>query len=214
MRSTGGEFPMARRPTTNNDTELSVRPLTRDDWPVIEKLFGSNGACGGCWCMSWRVPRGGELWAESKGDKNKRAFRKLVTTGKVFGVLAFAGDEPVGWCCVGPRGDFPRLKRTKALATSWTAETWSVTCFFIRSAWRRKGVATAMVAEAVKVARANGAKELEAYPIRPYTANVPAAFAWTGVPVLFEKQKFMNVTPPSNSRPIYRKALRAVRSAK
>ena len=71
-----------------------------------------------------------------------------------------------------------------------------------------------LLAEAVKVAFANGAKELEAYPIRPYTANVPAAFAWTGVPVLFKKQKFVNVTPPSNARPIYRKALRAVRSAK
>ncbi len=195
-------------------TGLTVRPLNSNDWPDIERLFGPNGACGGCWCMSWRVPRGGKLWEESKGDPNKRAFRELITEGKVHGALAFADGEPIGWCCVGPRGDFPRLERTRALATSWKESTWSVTCFYIKSKWRRKGVATALLAEATQVARENGAKKLEAYPVKPYTNNVPGAFAWTGVPVLFEKLKFADITPPGNSRPIYRRALRAARSAK
>ena len=47
-------------------SNLTVRPLREDDWPAIEELFGSNGACGGCWCMWWRVPRGGKLWTEMK----------------------------------------------------------------------------------------------------------------------------------------------------
>lgn len=192
---------------------ITARPVTSEDWPIIEQLFGPNGACGGCWCMTWRVPRGGKLWQEVKGEKNKRAFRKLVQGGDVFGVLAFADDQPVGWCCIGPRGDFARLATIKNLQTQWKPTTWSVTCFFIRSAWRRKGVATALLAQAVKVARANGATELEAYPVRPYTDSIPAAFAWTGIPVLFEKEKFVNITPPGNSRPIYRKAFRAARSA-
>jgi GNAT superfamily N-acetyltransferase len=159
--------------------------------------------------MTWRVPRGGKLWEDVKGEKNRKAFKKLVQAGRVHGVLAFAGDEPVGWCCVGPRGDFARLATVKNLQTAWKPTTWSVTCFFIRSAWRRQGVATSLLAQAVKVAKAGGASELEAYPVRPYTANVPAAFAWTGVPVLFEKQKFVDVTPPGHSRPIYRKAFRS-----
>ena len=206
---------MAEKNTTGSEAvNPAIRSLTPKDWPVVERLFGSNGACGGCWCMSWRVPRGGKLWDESKGDPNKRAFKNLLTKGKVFGALAFADDEPIGWCCVGPRGDFPRLERVKALATSWERDTWSVTCFYIKSKWRRKGVATALLAEATKVARKHGAKELEAYPVKPYTNHVPGAFAWTGVPVLFEKHRFVDVTPPGNSRPIYRKALRAVRSAK
>lgn len=175
--------------------------------------------------MTWRVPRGGKLWEEVKGEKNKRAFKKLVETGKVFGVLAFdtnrglpaerseSEDQPVGWCCIGPRGDFARLGTIKNLQTEWKPTTWSVTCFFIRSAWRRKGVATALLCEAVKVAKANGATELEAYPVRPYTDNIPAAFAWTGIPILFEKQKFVDITPPGNSRPIYRKTFRSTRSA-
>ncbi len=192
---------------------LTVRPLCADDWATIEALFGRNGACGGCWCMWWRVPRGGKLWEEFKGAKNKRAFKKLVISGNVYGCLAFAATEPIGWCCVGPRTDFPRLERTKALRTAWRERTWSVICFYIRPGWRHHGVATALLREAVKVARDNGARELEAYPVRPSAdgGEMPAAFAWTGLPRLFEKQKFRTVTPPGGSRDVYRRRFRAPR---
>jgi GNAT superfamily N-acetyltransferase len=202
---------MAKKRSPSRTARLIVRPVSADDWPDIQALFGKNGACGGCWCMYWRLPRGGKLWEENKGAKNKRAFKKLVTAGRVFGCLAFSGDEPVGWCCVGPRADFPRLERTKALTTQWGEQTWSLTCFYIRAGWRHRGVATALLKEAVKVARDNGAKELEAYPVRPRVdgpGEIPAAFAWTGVPRLFEKARFVNITPPGNSRDIFRKRFR------
>ena len=206
-----GKPELSSRSRTTPKETLTVRPLSRDDWPQILGLFGEKGACGGCWCMWWRLPRGGKLWEESKGAKNKRAFKRLVTTGQACGCLAFAADgEPVGWCCVGPRADFPRLERVKALQTDWTEHTWSVVCFYIRAGWRHKGVATALLKEAVNVARNNGAKELEAYPVRPKRegADIPGAFAWTGIPQLFEKQGFRNVTPPGRSRDIYRRGFR------
>ncbi len=188
---------------------IRVRPLARADWPVIEELFGANGACGGCWCMTWRVPQGGKLWESVKGEPNRRAFRQLVTRGAVHGVLAFAGDEPVGWCCIGPRRDFPRLTRIKALQTDWDEHTWSVTCFFIRSQWRQRGVATAMLRRAVRLAREKGARRLEGYPVRPYgKGNIPAAFAWTGIPVLFARQRFVNITVEGSSRDVYVKLFR------
>lgn len=195
---------------------VTTRALTSDDWPVIETLFGSNGACGGCWCMSWRVPRGGKLWEEQKGEPNRRNFRRLVRGGRVFGSLAFAGEEPIGWCCVGPRGDFPRLERTKPLATEWNEHTWSVTCFFIRSKWRHRGVATKLLEEAVAVARTHGAREVEGYPVvlkRDPSTEVPAAFAWTGVPAVFERNRFVQINVESDGRPIYRRGLRPVRGA-
>ena len=61
---------------------FTTRPLTRDDWPVIEALFGANGACGGCWCMWWRVPMGGKAWDAAKGSPNREAFRSLVQSGR------------------------------------------------------------------------------------------------------------------------------------
>lgn len=190
---------------------VEVRPLRPDDWPIVEELFGANGACGGCWCMSWRLPRGGKLWEESKGEKNKQAFRKLVRSGHVHGCLAFSGDEPVGWCCVGPRGDFPRIERVKALKSEWDQGTWSVTCFFIRAKWRRRGVASALLKAATELAKQRGAKRLEGYPVKPSGAqpdNMPAPFVWTGVPRLFEKLKFKKSTPLRNPRDIYVKTFR------
>ena len=193
------------KPLSTAAGSLTVRPLRPDDWANVERLFGPNGACGGCWCMTWRVPRGGKLWEECKGAKNMRAFKRLVTAGKVYGCLAFVGDEPVGWCCVGPRADFPRLERIKALQTEWDEGTWSVTCFFIRSGWRDRGVATALLKRAVMLAQDCGAGVLESYPVKLKSdgSKMPGAFAWTGVPSLFERAGFDEVTPPGNSRPIY-----------
>ncbi len=160
--------------------------------------------------MWWRVPRGGRLWEEAKGARNKRALKKLVLAGTVHGCLAFSETKPVGWCCVGPREDFPRLERSKALSTNWTKRTWSITCFYIPARWRGRGVATALLKGAVRLAKELGAKELEAYPVTPRNADtpMPAAFAWTGVPRIFEKARFKEVTEPGNSRAIYRKRFR------
>ena len=45
----------------NSDTTetltLSIHPITRNVCSDFEELFGANGACGGCWCMFWRLPR-------------------------------------------------------------------------------------------------------------------------------------------------------------
>jgi len=201
--------------------KLATRALRPADWPLLEELFGARGACGGCWCMTWRVPRGGKLWDSVKGEPNRRAFRKLVAAGSAQGVLAFAaGDEQhaVGWCSVDRRAAFPRLANMPSLATDWDERTWSVTCFFLRPGWRGRGVGTALLAAAVELARAEGARRLEGYPAKPLAggARMPAAFAWTGLPAMFERAGFA-LEPPSPSgpggrggseRPVYVKVLR------
>jgi hypothetical protein len=45
---------------TNSKTifpELTFVPLTKERWSDFETLFGVRGACGGCWCMFWRLTR-------------------------------------------------------------------------------------------------------------------------------------------------------------
>jgi len=154
--------------------------------------------------MYWRRPRGGKLWEEKKGRPNRDAFRRLVTAGRVHGALALAGPTPVGWCCVGPRADFPRLERTKALATEWDDKTWSVVCFFVKTPWRGRGVGGQLLACAARVARTNGASRLEAYPVAPKSDKpIPAAFAWTGVPALFEAGEFRVLPRSGFSRDVY-----------
>ena len=76
--------------------KLVVRDLSPALWPALEQLFGARGACGGCWCMYWRLEKG-ERWDDLKGAPAKRRMKALVTAGKARGAIAFAGKEPVGW---------------------------------------------------------------------------------------------------------------------
>jgi len=128
---------------------LRVLDLTPELWPALEALFGSNGACGGCWCMSWRVEEG-ERWDDLKGPRAKRRMKALVLAGEAHGVLAFDGDEPVGWCAYGPRRDFARLDRAPSLACDDADDVWSLPCFFVRRGWRGEGVATALLGGALR----------------------------------------------------------------
>jgi len=171
--------------------EITTKDLTSKSWPDLERLFGKNGACGGCWCMSWRVEKG-EKWDAIKGDEAKRRMRALVAKGAVHGVLAFDGDEPVGWCNYGPKTDFAKLARSPSLATDDAADVWSIPCFFVKSGRRGSGVATALLSHAVKAMKARGVRVAEGYPVKPPTdgAKIPAAFAWTGTRPLFEDAGF------------------------
>jgi GNAT superfamily N-acetyltransferase len=182
---------------------ITVRPLEKDDWPTIVRLFGDKGACGGCWCMWPRVPRGGKLWQESKGEVNRDNLRKLIRAGRVHGVLAFAEDEPVGWCSFGPREQFPRLETVRALKREWADDTWSVVCFYILPRWRGRGVATRLLEAATARAFALGAREIEGYPIVAKKGRLPGAFVWTGIPALFERTGYCELNRPEASRPIY-----------
>jgi ribosomal protein S18 acetylase RimI-like enzyme len=191
-------------PVTKSATrELTIRRLQSTDWPIVEKLFGANGACGGCWCMWWRLPVHGKAWKEAKGERNQQALRSLIEAGQVHAMLAFAGEEPVGWLCFGPRKTFPFLDKSRVLQTGSGDGTWSMVCFYIPSRWRGQGVASQMLAAGTKEAFARGATEIEAYPAVPSSGPLPAAFAYTGVPKLFEKAGYKKIRRPTGQRPIY-----------
>jgi GNAT superfamily N-acetyltransferase len=155
---------------------IEVKVLSPADWPVVEKLFGPRGVTGGCWCMWWRR-RGGKTWAGCKGEPNRLAFRELVRTGEAQGVIASAEGEAIGWCNFGPREDFLRLGTSRVLQRPSDAERWSITCFYVRAGWRRKGVAQMLLERATAEAFRRGAEEVEGYPKTYGTkGKSPAAF--------------------------------------
>jgi GNAT superfamily N-acetyltransferase len=166
---------------------VTVRVVAPGDWRQIELLFGEKGACGGCWCMWWRVERGGKLWDSVKGEPNRAELKRRVEAGEVNAMMAFDGEQPVGWCTFGPRATFPRAETIKALRHAWDADTWAVVCFYIHPKWRRKGVARALLEAATERAFELGARIVEGYPAVPKKpGGIPAVFAWTGVPNMFE----------------------------
>jgi GNAT superfamily N-acetyltransferase len=189
-------------PTSNVLKNLKVHPLTPERWRDFEQLFGKNGACGGCWCMLWRLTR--KEFDAQKGDANRQAMRALVEGGTVPGLLAYAGAEPVGWCALAPRADYPALARSRTLKPVDDRPCWSVACLFIHKAYRKQGVSTALLKAAVKFVRKQGGSILEGYPVEPKKEEIPAVFAWTGIPAAFERAGFKEVARHSPTRPIMR----------
>jgi len=184
-----------------NGSTLRFAELSPATWKDLERLFGEKGACGGCWCMTWRLPP--KVFAAQKGDGNRRALRALVKSGRPLGVLAFAGDEPVGWCAVAPRTDFPSLERSRVLAPVDDHPVWSVTCFFIRKDYRRRGVSKELLRAATQLAWKHGASIVEGYPVAAKQKS-PDVFVWTGVTGTFASNGFVEVARRSPTRPIMR----------
>lgn len=186
---------------------VQFRPLTTKNWNDLETLFGRRGGCAGCWCMWWRIPR--SQWENSKGEKNRRAFRKTVASGIPTGVLAYRGQEPVGWCAVAPRKDYPGLARSRVLRPVDGQPVWSVTCFYVAKANRRSGLTERLLQAAVEYARKRGAKIIEGYPHDPSSGEMPDAFAWTGLFSAFRNAGFKEIARRSARRPIVRRLMTA-----
>lgn len=181
---------------------IRILPVTPSRWPDLETLFGERGACGGCWCMFWRVPR--KEFEKNKGLGNKRALQDLVSRGLKPGVIAYHGQEPIGWCAVAPRELYLGLANSRILKPVDDQAVWSVSCLFVNKEYRRRGLSTTLLRGAVEFAQKRGAKILEGYPTEPGKANTPDAFLWHGVPSAFIKAGFKEVTRRSESRPIMR----------
>ena len=202
-------------PKTTKPDNITVREITAKDWPLIEQLFGTRGACGGCWCMHWRREKGGKAWEDAKGEPNRKAFKKLLQAGQAHGMIALAGTQPVGWCSFGQRADFPRLERTKAYLRpasemSRLPDVWCVNCLFLNKGFRSQGLSLKLVEGAVKAIRKRKGKLIEAYPV-PLTKDgkkLPAAFVYTGPEIIYQRLGFKEVQRASYSRPLYQLELR------
>jgi GNAT superfamily N-acetyltransferase len=181
---------------------ITIHPATPDRWKDVEKLFGERGACGGCWCMVWRLPR--KEWEAGKGAGNKRALKKIVMRGDAPGVIGYAGHEPVAWCAVAPREIYTALERSRVLKPVDDEPVWSISCLFVLKAYRRQGVSVRMLEAAAAFARKRGASIVEGYPVEPSSEKAPDPFIWTGTPSAFRKAGFEEVARRSRTRPIMR----------
>jgi len=188
--------------------KLQFHPLTPERWMDFEILFGKNGACAGCWCMWWRLPHA--QWLSQKGEANRNAMQKLVKTGSVPGLMAYSDGQPVGWCALAPRQDYPRFNKSRVLKPVDVQPVWSVTCFFVAREFRRRGITRQLLEAAAKFARQHGARILEGYPIEPKRKQ-PDAFVYTGLASAFRQAGFREVARRSPARPIFRRKLKPAR---
>jgi len=204
-----------RRPASiqarKRERAIDVQPLTRDRWRDLSALFSRDRTTSGCWCMWFRTS--GPEFRANHGAGNRAALKRIVDAGPAPGLLAYADGQPVGWCAVAPREQYPRVLRSRTTKPADDAPAWAITCFFIDANARGLGIARRLLDAAVAFARANGARIVEGYPVDTTERRIADDEAYHGTLALFEAAGFREVARRTPARPIVRLAVRPARDA-
>lgn len=177
---------------------MTVHPLTLARFADMEEVFGERGVARRCFCMHWRRPDGGHTERRDNRDR----FHDLIDDSRPPGLLGYLDDKPVGWAQVGPRSDFPTLRRSKILRAVDEADPWSINCFVVRVGYRKKGIGSGLLAAAVEYAKHKGAQIIEGYPVDG--VRTTAVDYFTGTMRMFVAEGFEEVLRRNETRPIVR----------
>jgi GNAT superfamily N-acetyltransferase len=182
-----------------------VRPAAPQTWPDVECLLGRRGQVKGCWCMWFRLSTAERqrLW----GEGTKRALRALVEAGRNPGLIAYRNDEPLGWCSVASRSEYPLLARSPITKPVDETPVWSLVCLYVPPEHRGHGVARTLVRAACAYAADHGAEIVEGYPVDDTIAKVSADAAYHGVVSLLADEGFREVARWRPSRPVMRRVV-------
>jgi GNAT superfamily N-acetyltransferase len=166
---------------------IEVHPATR--FGDVRVMVGPKRADANvCWCLSYRLTsskENRELVGKARGER----VRKLVRQRPPPGVLAYDGDDVVGWAGVHPRAD-TSFARNRKIPHVDDLDVWSVWCIRVRPGHRGQGISHHLLAGAVDFARANGAPAIEGYPVDNKGSRVDLTMAYVGTMRLFEQAGF------------------------
>jgi GNAT superfamily N-acetyltransferase len=186
---------------------IDVRVVTRDLVGDAETLFGTSDGSRHCFCMWFIIPVA--QYHQNGFDGNKQLFCELIESSPApVGLLAYDGDEAIGWCATGPRARYIRALKTPAYRGNDASENdsvWLVPCLYIQKHMRRTGVSRALVEAAVGVASDHEACAIEAFPFA--TGAKPGHNSMVGFEELFASCGFTVTRRPTPTRVVMRRAL-------
>lgn len=169
---------------------IAVRPATSFD-DVATIVGPKRPDANVCWCLSYRV--------SSKENQAMRGLERgarvaeLVREDPPPGVLAYDGEEVVGWAAVHPRSD-TSFARNRKIPRVDDLDVWSVWCIRVRPGHRGHGISHHLLGGAVDLARAYGAPAIEGYPVDNKGERVDLTMAYVGTRRLFEKAGFVKAS--------------------
>ena len=192
---------------------ITVVPANEASWDELQTVFGQRGEPHRCQCQWFKVPAA--EWRALSVDERAERLRAQTEcgypdAGTTTGLIAYLDDEPVGWCAVEPRTEYPRLLNSRI---PWSGReeskadegVWVVSCFVTRTGYRRRGVGKALAAAAVDYARQRGARALEGYPI---VVRPGQDFSWgelyVGSHSMFADAGFREISRPTERRAVMR----------
>jgi GNAT superfamily N-acetyltransferase len=135
----------------------------------------------------------------SASRRRREAMTELAARRYAPGLLAFEGDEPVGWVAVAPRIELARIEASRATPRIDHKDVWVIPCVTVRKTVRGHGIAVALIRAAVAYAVENGAPAVEAYP-RAGGARTKDDNAYFGTETLFRRAGFQVVREPVRNR--------------
>jgi GNAT superfamily N-acetyltransferase len=172
---------------------VEVRPATHARFPDVATMVGPKRPDANvCWCLSHRIDAktNRELTGTDRGAYVEDLTRRPVSPG----VLAYDGDDVVGWAAVAPRSELPFARSTKIPHVD-DLPVWSVWCLRVRPGHRGRGVSHHLLRGAVDYARSQGAPAVEGYPADNGTGKVDLTMAYVGTRKLFEDAGFVLASP-------------------
>lgn len=194
---------------------ITIKPLTpefsADYFDFFENRAFTDNSPYRCYCQTYQMTMEQVKAAYDNvgGPEIGRVARKIaerqIDAGILRGYLAFVDGVSIGWCnandkanfpvesCIGTRFHAPAEKREKA-----------VVCFEIAPEFRGKGVATALLRQAVADAEAEGYAAVEGFPVmrdERYEWDNPGPIR------LYEKTGFIKVAE-QDGRVVMRKELK------
>jgi GNAT superfamily N-acetyltransferase len=183
-----------------------VEPLTAGNFQKLIKLFGNGSACRRCYCQYWQV--GSSYLKDSVAGNQTKLLQ--ICQKRPPGLIAInESDQALGWCHVTPRSELGWLASRKFLHPIETSEVafekiWSISCFQVHRAFRRRGITAILIEAAVEFARQEGALVLEAYPV---DATKSRTTVFTGYATTFARLGFVEMARRTPSRPVVWKRL-------
>ena len=168
---------------------ITIRPAI--DFQDVATMVGPKRADANvCWCLSYRIPskENRELAGTARGER----VRELMEDGPI-GVLAYDGDEVVGWAGVAPRAETSFATNRKIPHVD-DVDVWSVWCIRVRPGHRGEGISHHLLAGAVDFARDAHAPAIEGYPVDNRGKKVDLTMAYVGTRRLFEDAGFLKAS--------------------
>ena len=164
-----------------------VKPLDRTTRDDFFSLHCSENGGGWCYCVAWYLASF-DGWDTRIAEDNRILREGVLRTKEGDGYLAYSDRQPVGWCQVEKVSALPGLwNRVRSYVPE---DAFAVSCFFVASGWRRKGVGQALLAFVVDALRARHIELLTAFP-RGDPACDKEDECWIGPYRLCEKQGFV-----------------------
>lgn len=176
------------------ESTTTTLPAAPEHWQDIEELFAHTP----CWCQYYRVSsseysrRPNEQLHEAI-DRHRNALRVQLEGRVSPGVIAYMDDKICGWCGVGVRPGMERLVRSRTIPKVDELPVLSIVCFLVRTGYRRRGVAKALLRGVIDYAKSSGIPAIEAYPVDPAGKRIDTAFAYVGTTSMFEEAGFTRI---------------------